>query len=167
MVTNIRFSAASNLMAPQKPFVSTPPPRALSDDVIHLRKQRWSVFECFPYVCPEPVLVKRSHSYTNGSKRPRFSDSDRCLGYRGEPSGGWVAVVDRQTALASRKRAFFEFSLCLSRACLGKNMTIYIHKWLKKPRFLTLGCCNSHRRRAWRTWKRRERSARSRCRCPR
>jgi hypothetical protein len=24
----------------------------------------------FPYVCPEPVLVKRSHLYANGSKRP-------------------------------------------------------------------------------------------------
>jgi hypothetical protein len=23
-------------------------------------------FECFPYVCPEPVLVKRSHLYVNG-----------------------------------------------------------------------------------------------------
>jgi hypothetical protein len=30
---------------------------------------------------------------------------------------------------------FFEFSLCLSRACLGKKMT-FIHKWLKKPVFL-------------------------------
>jgi hypothetical protein len=27
-------------------------------------------FECFPYVCPEPVLVKTSHLYTNGFKRP-------------------------------------------------------------------------------------------------
>ena len=27
-------------------------------------------FECFPYVCPEPVLVKRSGVYTNGSKLP-------------------------------------------------------------------------------------------------
>eukprot|EP01046_Picozoa_sp_COSAG06_P034133 COSAG06_NODE_3548_length_5199_cov_166.747059_4_plen_118_part_00 len=31
---------------------------------------------------------------------------------------------------------FFEFSLCLSRACLGK-MLIFIYKWLKKCRFLT------------------------------
>ena len=31
-----------------------------------------------------------------------------------------------------RKRAFFEFSLCLSRACLGKMFT-FIDKWLKKP----------------------------------
>jgi hypothetical protein len=31
---------------------------------------------------------------------------------------------------------FFEFSLCSSRACLGK-MLIFIYKWLKKCRFLT------------------------------
>jgi hypothetical protein len=30
-------------------------------------------FECFPYVCPEPVLVKRPHLCINGSKRS-FSD---------------------------------------------------------------------------------------------
>ena len=34
----------------------------------------------------------------------------------------------------SRKRHFFEFSLCLSRACLGKMMT-FIYKWRKKCRF--------------------------------
>jgi hypothetical protein len=32
---------------------------------------------------------------------------------------------------------FFEFSLCLSRACLGKIMH-FIYKWRKKRRFLTL-----------------------------
>eukprot|EP01046_Picozoa_sp_COSAG06_P003174 COSAG06_NODE_120_length_23106_cov_18.311862_16_plen_174_part_00 len=31
---------------------------------------------------------------------------------------------------------FFEFPLCLSRACLGKRMH-FIYKWLKKCRFLT------------------------------
>jgi hypothetical protein len=31
-----------------------------------------SVFECFPYVCPEPVLVKSSFLCINGSKRPFF-----------------------------------------------------------------------------------------------
>jgi hypothetical protein len=25
-------------------------------------------FECFPYVCPEPVLAKRTFLYTNGAK---------------------------------------------------------------------------------------------------
>jgi hypothetical protein len=29
---------------------------------------------------------------------------------------------------------FFEFSLCLSRACLGK-MFVFIYKWRKKDRF--------------------------------
>jgi hypothetical protein len=31
-----------------------------------------SLFECFPYVCPEPVLVKSSFLYINGAKRPFF-----------------------------------------------------------------------------------------------
>jgi hypothetical protein len=35
----------------------------------------WATYEnglflSFPYVCPEPVLVKRWHLYINGSKRP-------------------------------------------------------------------------------------------------
>jgi hypothetical protein len=34
------------------------------------------------------------------------------------------------------KRHFFEFSLCLSRACLGKIMH-FIYTWRKKCRFLT------------------------------
>ena len=29
-------------------------------------------FECFPYVCPEPVLAKASFIYINGSKMPFF-----------------------------------------------------------------------------------------------
>jgi hypothetical protein len=36
-------------------------------------------FECFPYVCPEPVLVKLSFLYRNGSKLPvscRFVESE-------------------------------------------------------------------------------------------
>jgi hypothetical protein len=32
-----------------------------------------SFFECFPYVCPEPVLAKCSFLYINGSKMPFFA----------------------------------------------------------------------------------------------
>jgi hypothetical protein len=45
------------------------------------------------------------------------------------PEAGLDVPVSCQ---AARKRAFFEFSLCLSRACLGKKMT-FICKWLKSP----------------------------------
>jgi hypothetical protein len=41
---------------------------------------------------------------------------------------------------AARKRPFFEFSLCLSRACLGKKMN-FIYKWLKKPVFSPAEVC--------------------------
>jgi hypothetical protein len=37
--------------------------------VILLRKNG-PIFECFPYVCPEPVLVKSSFLNVNGAKRP-------------------------------------------------------------------------------------------------
>ena len=36
---------------------------------VHLRTNG-PFFECFPYVCPDPVAVQRSFLYTNGSKRP-------------------------------------------------------------------------------------------------
>ena len=39
---------------------------------------------------------------------------------------------------------FFEFSLCLSRACLGKMMH-FIYKWQKKARFLTRGTIQNQR----------------------
>ena len=38
--------------------------------------------------------------------------------------------------IAYEKRTFFEFSLCLSRACLGKRI-VFIYIWLKKHAFLT------------------------------
>jgi hypothetical protein len=34
----------------------------------------------------------------------------------------------------ARTRSVFEFSLCLSRACVGKQIN-FIHKWLKNDRF--------------------------------
>jgi hypothetical protein len=42
----------------------------------------------------------------------------------------------RKRSLLRENGTFFEFSLCLSRACLGKMMH-FIYKWLKKCRFLT------------------------------
>ena len=33
-------------------------------------EEKRSFFECFPYICPEPVLVKCSFLDVNGSKRP-------------------------------------------------------------------------------------------------
>ena len=45
-----------------------------------------------------------------------------------------ASQLDRRRELAMRNAIFFEFSLCLSRACLGK-MTHFIYKWRKKWRF--------------------------------
>ena len=49
--------------------------------------------------------------------------------------------AQQQTSTAKQHRLLtFEFSLCLSRACLG-NMYVFIYNWLKKDRFCSLlGC---------------------------
>jgi hypothetical protein len=36
-------------------------------------RENGTFFECFPYVCPEPVLVKSCILYINGSKSAVFS----------------------------------------------------------------------------------------------
>jgi hypothetical protein len=80
-------------------------------------------FECFPYVCSEPVLVKCSFLYRNGSKRPfllaRLELSflviiaEDVLGMGVFPG---LALVPLQETRVS----FRVLSLCLSRAWLGK-----------------------------------------------
>jgi hypothetical protein len=68
----------------------------------------------------------RSQSYVS-------IDGERDGGARAScrnPGGGLVVDV-----IALRENGtFFEFSLCLSRACLGK-ITHFIYKWRKKCRF--------------------------------
>ena len=49
----------------------TTPPR-MDPALPHLRKTPLTFFECFPHVCPEPVLVKCSFLYTNGAKSGVF-----------------------------------------------------------------------------------------------
>jgi len=49
----------------------------------------------------------------------------------------WQASKGKRATSAAAVRktpSFFEFSLCLSRACLGK-MIVFIYKWLKKVVF--------------------------------
>ena len=45
------------------------------------------------------------------------------------------AINDCLRELLRKRHSVFEFSLCLSRACLGK-MIIFLHKWLKETVFL-------------------------------
>eukprot|EP01046_Picozoa_sp_COSAG06_P025148 COSAG06_NODE_2096_length_7603_cov_8.520656_6_plen_198_part_00 len=50
-----------------------------------------------------------------------------------------IRVEDRDGVVPFGSQwSFFEVSLCLSRACLGK-MIVYIYKWLKKAVFCRLG----------------------------
>jgi hypothetical protein len=57
----------------------------------------------------------------------------------GRQAGGWGSLPLRSASarrcMHLRKNGlFFEFSLCLSRACLGK-MIVFIYKWLKTTVF--------------------------------
>ena len=61
---------------------------------------------------------------------PMKNDDDFAKPGSGQTEGGRL--------ISQRKVVFFEFSLCLSRACLGKIMH-FIYKWLKKCRFLACG----------------------------
>ena len=44
------------------------------------------------------------------------------------------ACMPDETVQVRKTASFFEFSLCLSRACLGK-MIVFIYKWLKNAVF--------------------------------
>ena len=81
----------------------------------NLRKRR-SVLS-FPYVCPEPVSVKRCILYINGAKSgvslPRSHSARRS------------PCILRKTHHLS----FLSASLCLSRACLGKATIVFSIKW--------------------------------------
>jgi hypothetical protein len=46
------------------------PPSAPADAAHFSLRKSGPFFECVPYVCPEPALVKCSFLYMNGSKRP-------------------------------------------------------------------------------------------------
>jgi hypothetical protein len=59
-----------------------------------------------------------------------FQKTKKTNGKQNARVSHWVCVVGSEG-----KRHFFEFSLCLSRACLGKIMH-FIYKWRKKCRFL-------------------------------
>ena len=72
---------------------------------------------------------------------------ERCLLPHGLFGGAHPAVrchVTLETAACEKRHSFFEFSLCLSRACLGK-MFSFIYKWRKKWRFShrTSRCCRA------------------------
>ena len=76
------------------------------------------------HACPEPVLANDSRIIVivlsvepAASRRARTSCASRAN------SRSFEKTV-----------SLFKFSLCLSRACLGKNMT-FIYKWHRKKRF--------------------------------
>ena len=75
--------------------------------------------------CPEPVLVKATThtAKTTAEQSPRFAF----------PFFNSNALTEHSLQLCETP-LFFEFSLCLPRACLGEMMH-FIYKWRKKWRF--------------------------------
>jgi hypothetical protein len=82
------------------------------------------VLSAFPYVCPKPVLVKRSHLYTNGSKKRRFFDYNTTVDeHEDDRFAERKDGISKDSLRTCRKRVVvsFQLFLCLSRACLGKS----------------------------------------------
>jgi hypothetical protein len=79
------------------------------------------------YVCPEPVLTKLI-------KMISFSHKDE-LWKRRQGGGSDLVRKNVQPFLnLSENASLFEFSLRLSRTCLGEKIA-FMHKWRKKTRF--------------------------------
>eukprot|EP01046_Picozoa_sp_COSAG06_P041570 COSAG06_NODE_5177_length_3657_cov_4.933671_3_plen_173_part_00 len=95
------------------------------DDVqvrAHLPENGGLCFECFPYVCPEPVLVKRSHLYTLMAQKRLFLRTVKSEALVTQSDIGQPCVNDLL------KTSF----LCLSRACHGNAIIFCRIKWNEK-----------------------------------
>ena len=90
-------------------------------DVPHLMRKR--SFLSFPYVCPEPVLVKSSFLYINGSKSAVFSPVQTHI---------TVIYACMMRVCNTNHRWCFEFRLGASRACLGKPSILLRRKKLRE-----------------------------------
>ena len=86
----------------------------------------------------------RSFTYCTSSTRKAQTDRIRwcaCLRCRGVHSAAVIEALARELKeerflqpgadTKGKRHSFLSFSLCLSRACLGK-MIVYIYKWRKK-----------------------------------
>ena len=83
----------------------------IPEEPVLLRKN--GLFLSFPYVCPEPVLVK---IYKWHLKKTVFTHLHPAVERPPCPH-----AQRRRDLVCCRSAPFSEFSLCLSRACLGKN----------------------------------------------
>eukprot|EP01046_Picozoa_sp_COSAG06_P059344 COSAG06_NODE_12245_length_1404_cov_1.298084_1_plen_114_part_00 len=85
----------------------------------------------FPMFVPRACLGKMIFSMEKVDKKCRLltlRPSYRCLRLR--------PLVEEDRSNLYSKRTLFEFSLCLSRACLGKKI-VFIYKWRQKVAFFT------------------------------
>jgi hypothetical protein len=81
-------------------------------------KKRHSLFE-FSYVCPEPVLVKRSFCISMAPKKA-FSHRDQLVGRPGAvlPPVSSVHTLVHTAQQKTPTPPLFQLACCLSRACL-------------------------------------------------
>jgi hypothetical protein len=106
----MRFSHRASTARPLSCLMPAPRTRRLQETRIDL------FLLSSPYVCPEPVLVERSFFIDKWLKKTVFTR--RSSRVRRQPSQG---------SQPEKTVVVFEFSLCLSRACLGKKIE-FIYK---------------------------------------
>ena len=94
------------------------------------------------YGCSEPL------SRACLGKSDDVSVPDATLDHQNKTDMRRRLFVHHGKVLTLRKTALFlEFSLCLSRACLGKMLfkNVFMHEWLKKRRFYSPAHPRPHR----------------------
>ena len=99
-----------------------------------------SLFECFPCVLSRACLGKMMILFGISFFSIKWRTQKACFcsyRYRGSSHP--------QAGTSMGNASFFDFSLCLSRACLGK-MIVFIYKWCKNGVFLTSHTLNTLRR---------------------
>jgi hypothetical protein len=153
-------TSRQQLQRPQLRLPASPHPEPPNGTqrTIHLSQLAFEVYvewlkrRRFPFVCPEPVLVKCSFLYINGSKEGDLSHRcvpDQCVLRLINQPAQQHFVARSSCRPCSCSRGATSLSHCaktpsfsiprvrLSRASLGK-MFVFIYKWLKKQRLRTV-----------------------------
>ena len=140
-----RSASVSQCISPTFVNLHHPREQVLVQNHVEPCEKRLSCIECFPYVCPEPVLAKWFVSSVEMAQKGVFRTEDI------KARHGRVAIMRmkfrsrcREVMCAQKLRAqlldppettkrhfSLNFSQCLSRACLGKTI-IFRHTWYIK-----------------------------------
>jgi hypothetical protein len=96
-------------------------------------------------LCPEPILAN-DPLFVHSQKTTALSAAPAALVQAAVVTRARASLTARQLLASCGKRAYVEFSQCLSRAGRGK-MIVSIYKWRKKYVSLTKGFDGCHKTR--------------------